>query len=181
MKDSKRKLKMYDISFVGLKQGKHIFDYQIDNSFFESFNYNEFNEVSQKVTVILDKKSNLMELTFTSEGIVNVNCDISNEPFDLPTQGELFLVVKFGEEFNDENDELLILPNGEHTINIAQYIYEMIILSVPVKHIHPNIEDESFAGVLHTLEELSPKEKDIVEDYQDIDPRWNELRKLLNK
>ncbi len=181
MKDSKRKLKMYDISFVGLKQGKHIFDYQIDNSFFEIFNYNEFNEVSQKVTVILDKKSNLMELTFTSEGIVNVNCDISNEPFDLPTQGELFLVVKFGEEFNDENDELLILPNGEHTINIAQYIYEMIILSVPVKHIHPNIEDESFASVLHTLEELSPKEKDIVEDYQDIDPRWNELRKLLNK
>ena len=82
MKDSKRKLKMYDISFVGLKQGKHIFDYQIDNSFFEIFNYNEFNEVSQKVTVILDKKSNLMELTFTSEGIVNVNCDISNEPFD---------------------------------------------------------------------------------------------------
>lgn len=47
---------MYDISFVGLKQGKHIFDYQIDNSFFKIFNYNEFNEVSQKVTVILDKK-----------------------------------------------------------------------------------------------------------------------------
>ena len=40
------------------------------------------------------------------------------------------LIVKFWEVYNDENEELLILPHGEYEFNIAQYIYETIILSV---------------------------------------------------
>ena len=108
-----------------------------------------------------------------------MNCDITNEPFDLPTEGSLFLVVKFGEIYNDDNDELLILPEGEHTLNVAQYIYEMLILSVPAKRIHPNID--SFPEALEALEALSPKEQEVAEDLSQIDPRWNELQKLLNK
>ena len=87
--------------------------------------------------------------------------------------------MKFGEIYNDDNDELLILPEGEHTLNVAQYIYEMLILSVPAKRIHPNID--SFPEALEALEALSPKEQEVAEDLSQIDPRWNELQKLLNK
>jgi uncharacterized metal-binding protein YceD (DUF177 family) len=45
--------------------------------------------------------------------------------------------VQFGEQFNNDNEELLILPHGEHQIDIKQYIYEMIVLSVPLKRTHP--------------------------------------------
>ena len=179
MKDRKRLLKAYDIHFAGLKIGEHLFEYQIDNHFFELFDYTEFNDVSEQVSVCLKKKSNLLELKFSTKGTVNVNCDITNAPFDLPTEGSLFLVVKFGEIYNDDNDELLILPEGEHTLNVAQYIYEMLILSVPAKRIHPNID--SFPEALEALEALSPKEQEVAEDLSQIDPRWNELQKLLNK
>lgn len=176
-----QKLRQYDISFVGLKHGKHLFEYEIGNAFFELFDYHEFNNSNQKVSVVLDKKSNLLELFFKSEGFVNVNCDVTNEPFDLSVNGELHLIVKFGNEYNDENDEFLVIPAGEHTINIAQYIYEMIVLSVPSKRVHPDVEE----GVLHSeildiLEQLSPKESQISENPSEIDPRWNELKKLLN-
>ena len=63
----------------------------------------------------LQKKSTLLELDFSAQGTINVNCDITDEPFDLPTEGALDLVVKFGDSYNDDNDELLILPQGEHT------------------------------------------------------------------
>lgn len=177
-----KKLKEYDISFVGLKQGKHLFEYEIGNTFFELFDYHEFNDVNQKVSIWLDKKSNLLELSFKSEGTINVNCDITNEPFDLPVQGKIHLVVKFGEEYNDEDEELLIIPNGEHTINVAQYIYEMIILSVPFKRIHPGVEEGVFhPEILEKLDELAPKEHEIIEEENlETDPRWNELKKLLN-
>ena len=49
------------------------------------------------------------------------------------------LVVKFGSEFNNEDDEILIIPHGEYKINIAQYIFELIILSLPAKRIHPGV------------------------------------------
>lgn len=176
-----RKLKEYDISFVGLKQGKHLFEYEIDKSFFGLFDYQEFNDIHQKVTITLNKMSNLLELSFKNRGEVNVNCDITNEPFDLPVEGKLHLVVKFGEEYNDQDEELLVIPNGEHTINVAQYIYEMIVLSIPAKRVHPGVEEGIFhPEILEQLDKLAPKEhEEIMEDGQ-IDPRWNELKKLLN-
>ena len=63
---------------------------------------------------------------------------------------------------------------------MAQYIYELIVLAVPSKRIHPGVEDGSLqSDVLDKLEELSPKEKEIKEE-EDIDPRWNKLKNLLN-
>ena len=100
-------LKEYLIPFVGLKIGKHQFDYQIDNTFFKNFDYDEFNDVSVKVDIVLEKKSTMLELEFKHKGTVNVPCDVSGEEFDLPIKGKLRLLVKFGDAFNDENEELL--------------------------------------------------------------------------
>ena len=88
------------------------------------------------------------------------------------------MVVKFGEEYNDEDDEILILPHGEHQLNIAQYVYEMLVLAVPQKRIHPGIEDGTLQSeVLDKLNELQPKEKRS--NKEENDPRWDELKKLL--
>jgi len=87
------------------------------------------------------------------------------------------MVVKFGEELNDDNDEILIIPHGEHQINVSQFIYEMIVLSIPRKKIHPGINDGTLkSDILEKLEELKPKEK---KNLNEIDPRWEDLKKLL--
>ncbi|MXN93086.1 DUF177 domain-containing protein [Flavobacterium sp. Sd200] len=172
--------KEFLIPFVGLKQGKHQFEFDIDKKFFETFNFDDYNDVSVKVKMVLDKKSTMMELSFKHKGTVNVPCDISNEDFDLPIKGKLDLIVKFGEEFNDDNDEMLILPHGEYQVDVSQYIYEMIVLSVPLKRINPSLKSGDNADVLNRLEELAPKEqnKDKNEE-QSTDPRWDSLKKLL--
>ena len=173
-------LKEYFIPFVGLKIGKHQFDYQIDNTFFKNFDYDEFNDVSVKVDIALEKKSTLLELDFKHKGTVNVPCDVSGEEFDLPIKGKLKLLVKFGDAFNDDNEELLILPHGEFQVSVAQYIYESIILSVPLRRIHPGVKDGSLSHVIDKLESLSPQEnKKEEQQNNDIDPRWENLKKLL--
>ena len=172
------KLKEFDIPFSGLKLGKHHFEYQIDKSFFDSFDYDEFNAASVQVDVILEKMSTVMELEMRARGTVNVACDITNEPYDQPVEGSLKLVIKFGEEFSDEDDEILVLPHGEHQFNIAQYIYEMIVLSVPSKRIHPGVLDGSLESeLLKKLQELQPKENGGKKEQ--TDPRWDALRNLL--
>ena len=172
-----KKLKDFEVPFAGFKEGKHLFDYHIDQAFFEAFNYDEFRSTSIEVALELNKKSTLLELEFKAVGIVNVLCDLSSEPYNQNIEGNLSLVVKFGEEYNDENEDILILPYGEHQINIAQYIYEMIILSVPAKRIHPGIKDGSLnSDALKKLEELQPKE---AKNNDKTDPRWDSLKKLL--
>ena len=172
------KQKEFNIPFSGLKQGKHNFNYQIDNTFFESFGYDEFNGANVNLEVVLSKASTMMELDFEASGTINVDCDITSEPFDQPIDAELHLVVKFGEEYNDEDDEILILPHNEHQVNIAQYVYEMLVLAVPQKRVHPGIEDGTLKSeVLDKLQELQPKEKKS--NKEESDPRWDELKKLL--
>jgi len=177
-----RKLAEYTIPFVGLKIGKHGFEYEITNEFFEHFEYEDFNSANLHLDLVLEKKATMMELFFEASGTVNVNCDLTNESFDMPLEGSLRLVVNFGDEFNDDNEEILILPHGEYEINIAQYVYELIVLAVPQKRIHPGVEDGTLkSDVLDKLEELSPKEaKEDNENEDPIDPRWNKLKNLLN-
>ena len=173
-------LKEFTIPFVGLKEGKHHFDYKIDNTFFDSFDYDEFNSSDVLVYLTLEKKSTLMELHFTIKGTVNINCDITNEPFNQPISNEFDLVVKFGEEYNDEHDEILIRPHGEYELHIEQYCYELIVLAVPTKRIHPGVEDGSLdSEILDKLKELSPDNKENKKENEEIDPRWNTLKKLL--
>lgn len=173
-----KKLKEFEIPFVGLKQGKHQFNYRIDNGFFEDYGYHEFNNASIDIGVTLDKKSSFLELSFKAKGHVTVPCDITSELYDQPIQSELDLVVKFGEEYNDEMEDLLIIPHGEFQINIAQYIYEMSILAVPAKRMHPGIKDGTLqSDMIKKLEELRPKEEKRNEN--ETDPRWDSLKKLL--
>lgn len=174
--------KEFLIPFAGLKQGKHQFEFEINKTFFDDFGFDDYNDVNIKVNLVLEKKIMMLELGFKHKGTVNVPCDITNEDFDLPVKGKLDLIVKFGDEYNDDHDEILILPHGEFQVDVSQYIYEMIILSVPSKRIHPGVKDGTVAvDILDKLNELSPKEEEQKEEEtkENTDPRWDELKKLL--
>ncbi len=169
------------IPFIGLKLGKHQFDFQINKAFFDNFDYHEYDNCDIKVTVVLDKKSTILELSFKHKGTIYVPCDLTNEMFNLPIKGKIKLVVQFGENFNNDNEELLILPHGEFQIDVSQYIYEMIVLSVPLKRIHPGIKNGTLkTETLDKLTELSVKKaKKEVQQEENIDPRWDKLKQLL--
>lgn len=172
MKNTKQLLRQYDVSFAGLKEGIHWFDFEVRADFFQAFDYNEFDDVKQAVRVKLNKKSNLLEFSLHSEGIVCVPCDVTGELFDLSTSNTLDLVVKFGEVYNDDSDEFLVLPLGEHKLNLSQYIYEMIVLSVPLKRVSPSGFNE---------QEIQALENKTSYEEPRTDPRWDKLKELLNK
>jgi len=176
-----KKLNEFLIPFVGLKLGKHQFEYQINKTFFDHFEYDEFESADIKVNLVLEKKSLMLELFFKHKGSVHVPCDVTGEMFDLPIKGNLKVVVQFGDEFNNENEELLILPHGEHQVDISQYIYEMIALSVPLKRVHPGIKDGTLqSATLDKLNELKVTEvEEEIEEEKEIDPRWDKLKQLL--
>ena len=180
-----KELKEFTIPFVGLKVGEHRFNFEIHNKFFEHFEYDEFNNVNIKLEVLLDKKTTLLDFNLSFEGVVNVDCDVTNEPYDQNVADSFHFVVQFGDEYNDENEDLLILPHGSYEVNIQQYVYESIVLAMPLRRIHPGVEDGSLkSDVLEKLEELSLKEKsgntgNISKEDENTDPRWDELKKLL--
>jgi uncharacterized metal-binding protein YceD (DUF177 family) len=172
-------LKEFNIQFVGLKEGKHEFKYSIDNKFFEAFNFDEYVSSSIEVSLSFVKKSTLFELIFIAEGSVEVPCDVTNELYNQEIDSELPLVVNFGPEFNDDNEEILILPHEAYEFNVAQFIYEMIVLAVPNKRVHPKVLDGTMESeALKKLRELQIKKVKTVEI---TDPRWDKLKNLITE
>jgi uncharacterized metal-binding protein YceD (DUF177 family) len=177
-------LKEFDISFIGLKEGIHQFEYTIDKKFFDFFNYDEFYDSNVKVMLSFLKNATIFELDFAFSGWVEVACDVTTELFHQPIEADIHLIVKFGDEYNDENEELLIIPHSENKMNVAQYIYEAIVLAVPIKRVHPGVIDGSLhSEVLEKLKEFEIKDEDQEEEQEENktkenDPRWNKLKNI---
>ena len=167
--------KKFILKFAGLKDGKHKFEYEADNSFFKAYDYREFNDANINFNIDFIKKPTVLELQIIGDGVVNINCTLSNEPFDYNLKTRFKLIVKFGEYYDDTNDELLILPQGSHSINLDQFLYEMVVLSMPIRNVHPGVEDGSIkSDVINRLKDFDINN----EKSSNFDPRWDKLKKL---
>ena len=181
-----KKIRKYDVQFSGLSEGEHHFSFEITQSFFDLFTFEqEFEKPDLKVDLKMIKKSTFIELFFEVNGSVELICDITNEPYSQAIEGDMEIVVKFGEEFDDSDDEVLVLPHGEYKVNVAQLIFELVLLSIPLKHIRPDLDSEEALEALDLLEEYAPAEEDFYEDDEEVneddnDPRWDKLKDLLD-
>ncbi|HAP71018.1 MAG TPA: hypothetical protein DCQ41_01015 [Cryomorphaceae bacterium] len=165
------KTKDFDIAFIGLSNGAHVFEFNLDDSFFELFKYDEYSQLRGKVTMEMVKSETVLDLSLNFSGSIQAPCDVTNEPFEQALNNAFGIQVNFGDSYNDENEELLVLPHGEHQFNIAQMVYELVVLSIPAKLYGPN------AG--NGIEDYLKNEDEETET--DTDPRWDQLKDLLNK
>lgn len=171
------RLSEFEVKFSGLKEGVHRFEFSITDKFFEEFEYEDFNSVKAAVDLILHKKPTLIEAHFSMQGQINLNCDVTNEPFDLDIAHSFDFVIKFGPDFSDDHEDLLVLPHGAHSFDASQPLYELLVLSIPQKRVHPGVEDGTLdSEILNKLEELRPSQDKLSQN--GTDPRWDVLKKL---
>lgn len=115
---------------------------------------------------------------FSITGTVEVTCDRCLELFDYPVEGNETLYVKLGDEWDEESDDVLIIPESEHEFNVSQLIYEYIMLMLPIQRIHPDDENGKSTCDPTMLEKLGTQPEP-----QETDPRWEalaQLKKTLN-
>ena len=165
-------LKEFVIPFVGLKEGMHDYSFEIDDRFFESFEYSETGHGRVHVNVSLERKERMLIFTFAFKGFVTVPCDRCAMDMDHPVEGHERLIVKFGHEFIEESDEIIVIPDTESHIDISPYIYEYIILALPMKRVHPEGEEGCDPEAIEKLNRHSSGE---------TDPRWEALKQLKDK
>ena len=169
--------RQYNIPISGLKDGNHRFDFEIGNRFFENFESSEVTEGDLVVVVDLEKRSTHIDLYIRIDGSVKISCTRCLGEFSWPVQSESRLLVKFGSIDEEIDPDIIYLPHGANDLDLEQHLYEDILLALPIRRIHPD-DDEGKStcdpSMLKKLEELK------AEDERNNDPRWNELKKLMN-
>ena len=187
------KFDIYKVDLKNLSPGVHEFEYILENKFFVDIDGDEVQKGKVKVNLTVKRTSMVFDMNFQLEGIVYVPCDRCLDDMELPVSTQNKLVVKFGKEYAEESEEIVIIPEEEGEINLAWFIYEFIALAIPMKHIHaPGKCNKTMSSKLkkHTARRADDEDEfdeeaadDIVvdDDAADIpsDPRWDALKGLV--
>lgn len=171
-----KELKEYILNFVGLKLGLHHFEYLITNSFFEAMQSEETLNTNIKLDLEFDKQVNLMTLKFNFSGNFETICDRCADPLTIPVEFSETLYFNISEnETSGDDDDVISISPSDYEIDISQFVYEFIMVSIPMKRVHlDDAEGNSLCNeeTLRLFEESKSKS---------IDPRWEILNKLKNE
>lgn len=168
----------YTIEISNLKNQDYEYDFLVKDNFFQLFPQSLIEQGNLTVKVLLRKSETMLQLHFKITGFIVLTCDRSLENFDFPIKSEAKLILKFGASNEVINDDLEIISRDTIAINVAQYIYEYIALEVPMKKLHPKFQDDSDDDedvLIYSSEDKSVEEQTNEEE---IDPRWQALKKL---
>ncbi len=155
-------LNNYKIAYKGLSVGEYTYEFSIGNDFFEEFEGSEINGGNCSVTVDLYRSETMLELDVTIEGEVIVDCDRCLDPCSIAVDYDNNLIVKFSDETNEYDGEVMWLPTAETELDLKMYVYESIVLSLPYQRVHP--EGECNPEMISKFKIISGEELDKIEN-----------------
>jgi len=190
------KFSLYNIPLKNLSVGLHSFEYDLDRKFFDAIDGDEVKKGSVKVLISVRRTSSSFEFKFDLKGVIQVPCTRCLDDMSQEVDTQSRLIVKFGEEYSEESDEIVVIPETEGEINIAWFLYEFIALAIPIKHVHPPGECNRLVSskfkkhrAVSSDDENDDEDTDDnfvdddshsneAEEVQSNDPRWDALKGL---
>lgn len=181
------KFGQYKIDLLGIADDIQAFTYELTDEFFSKINSPEVQKGNVVATVKVQKRAGSYELHFSLNGSVIIPCDRCLDDMEQAIHYQDVIKVKLGSAFSEE-DEVVIIPESEGYINIAWFLYEFIVLNIPIKHVHPTGEcNKAMMGKLkkHIAYSKDDDENALIdvidddtEDTEEFDPRWKGLEDI---
>ncbi len=176
----------YTIAFKALPDGRHSFDFEVGEQLFGQIENALVSDGKLKAKVEMTKSEHMLKFHCAVAGTVRVKCDVCLDDFDYEVEDcEGELVAKFGEKAEEISDELIVIDRADNEIDLGQWIYELICISLPIRFEHP-LDDDGHStcdsAMLAYLDKYIVKEKTDSDASQaeSSDPRWDELKRMLN-
>ena len=131
------KYSAYKVQLASLPQGNFRQEFICDTQFFKNMENEDVVNADVKVHLDLENRNGLYSLMFTLKGVVQVPCDRCLDPIDIDVDTTYNIKVEYGDSYNDASDDLLIIPASNPYLNVAYMLYDTILLTIPMRHVHP--------------------------------------------
>lgn len=183
------KFSQYNIDLKKLPDQTTSYSFELNQKFFDAIDHEDVRKGNVKAELTVTKSRGAYEFDINLFGVVNIPCDRCLDEMDQEIDTTNRLVVKLGEEYFEESDEIVIIPEDEGAINIAWYLYEFIVLNIPIKHVHrPDMCNKAMMVEYRKYQAvpISDDDDEAEDDLDDAseketDPRWDALKKMKNK
>lgn len=177
-----------------MAHGTHDFEYRLGKTFFTNMESEDIHDADLRVALTVNYKGDIYELDFKVEGTVTLICDRCLDDLEYPVETSYHINVKYGDDYNDDSDDLLVIPESDNYLNVAYMIYDTVALTIPMKHVHPlgkcnrqmsamlkkhraaGVSDEDAALEEQLIDEIDTM--DAEEPQRTTDPRWDKLKEI---
>ncbi len=134
--------RVFEIAWQGLKLGEHELIYDLDDKFLIwKYPETEYKQLNVQIKVTFDKQVNFFMFHFNIDGSLVVPCDRCGEDFELSLWDEFDLLVKLNdvedEDQIEEEADVVFISRSETVLDISDWLYEFLMLSIPLQKIHP--------------------------------------------
>lgn len=179
----------FNIPLRSLPEGDSSYDFHVGKGLFASIENALVDDGDLTAHVGLHKTAQMVAMDISIEGVVRTQCDICLGDMDYAVEdcgGRITL--RLGDHFEEVNEELYEVDENEEELDLSQWIYEFICVSLPIRFEHPLDEDGNPTCDPEMLAEL---DKYLVKEGEEpeaapsrdgqTDPRWDALKGLLGK
>lgn len=190
------KFSQFKLPLKSLPKGAHEFEYHLDKQFFTNMESPDVRDADVNVGLVVTYKNDVYDLAFTIKGTVVVPCDrcLDDLPLDIDTT--YGIKVKYGDDYREDSDDLMEIPESDNYLNVAYMIYDTVSLAIPIKHVHPLGKcNRAMSSLLkkHRAVSSDPDadlEAELIDEMDSLpdsdtpvqdaptDPRWDKLKEL---
>lgn len=186
------KFSAFNLPLKSLPVGTHNFKFHLDKSFFENMESADVRGAALDVDLTVDHRNDVYDLSFEVSGVAVVACDRCLDDLELPIDARYHVVVKYGDDFRDDSDEFIEIPESDNYLNVAYMIYDTVVLAIPIKHVHPLGKCNRAMSAILKKHRARPDDADadleneLIDEIDQIDgddaadcapdPRWDALK-----
>jgi uncharacterized metal-binding protein YceD (DUF177 family) len=189
------KFQTFKLPLKSLSHGEHLFNYHLDKQFFTNMENTDIHGADLEVKLTLNYKGDVYDLDFSISGEIVLLCDRCLDELHQPVNAGYHIIVKYGDKYCDDSDEVLEIPDTENYLNVAYMIYDTVVLAIPIKHVHPHGQcNKVMSDIMRKHRALVADEEDadlmeeLIEEMEDgdtaanapTDPRWDALKGLAS-
>ena len=150
-------LKQMRITLPTLAEGTHEYEMAVDSGFFAGRGNTEVTGADVTVYVDINVRHGVYEIGITCQGWIEIPCDRCLDPMRHEVDEDYDFTVAYGEDY-DESDDKVIIPESEVEFDLAPYVADTILLSIPLRHVHA--EGECNADMVEKMKEHSAEGDD---------------------
>lgn len=188
------KFTAYKLPLKSLAAGTYDYEYHLGKQFFTDMESADIHDADLTVKLTVTRKRDIYRLDFTITGTITLICDRCLDDLIMPVDTTYSIAVKYGDDYNDEADDLLIIPESDNFLNVAYMIYDTVALTIPIKHVHPMGKcNRQMSAMLRKHRAHRPGDEDaelednLIDEMETMDterdeppadPRWDGLKAL---
>lgn len=160
------------LNLASIPEGEFEREFRCGIELFQNMENDAVSEADLQIRLDGEHRNDVYKCLFSIKGYISIPCDRCLDPMKFDLDVDYELAIRYADEYDDSRDALLVLPWSQRQFDIAPVIYDTVLLSIPLRHVHPEGEcNQEMIGkiTLHSIDAPAESEQEITKDPQDLD------------